>query len=71
MSLEKPKKLAKDEEPVTWPVEPIRQPYHYPRGPEIREPGDVLARNLVIAGCIGMTIVLVVLLYFMAHGRFP
>ena len=71
MSREKPWKLAKDEELVTWPVEPIRQPYHYPRGPEIREPGDVLARNLLIALCVAIAVGLIVLLYFMAQGRFP
>ncbi|HVJ15652.1 MAG TPA: hypothetical protein VM686_09425 [Polyangiaceae bacterium] len=55
---------------VHEPLEPIRQPYHYPRGPEIRDPGFVLWRNLAIAICVMIACGLIVMLYFMAHGRF-
>ena len=55
---------------IREPIEPIRQPYHYPRGPEIRAPGDVLWRNLSIALCIMIACALVVMLYFIAQGRF-
>jgi hypothetical protein len=49
-------------------IEPIRQPYHYPRGPVIREPGDVLRRNLAIALCVAIACALIAMLYFMAYG---
>jgi len=62
-----------EEEPIKGPVlpEPIRQPYRWPRGPLVREPGDAAARNLAILACIAVAAVLVAMLYFMSQGRMP
>ncbi len=59
-----------EEEPKTGPVldDPVQQPYHWPRGPLVREPGDLAARNLAILFCIAAACALVALLYFMARG---
>lgn len=62
-----------EEEQKKGPVlpDPVRQPYHWPRGPVVREPGDVAARNLAILFCVAAACVLIAMLYFMAQGRMP
>jgi hypothetical protein len=62
-----------EEEPKKGPVlhEPVRQPYHWPRGPVAHEPGEHAARNLAILFCIAAACALIGLLYYMAWGHLP
>jgi hypothetical protein len=48
-------------------LEPIRQPYHWPRGPEIRDPFMVRVRQAVALIVVVMAIGLGVALYYMWH----
>ena len=50
-------------------LEPIRQPYHWPRGPEIRDPFMARVRQAVALMVVVMAIGLSVALYYMWHYR--
>ena len=60
----------KDSRGMRERAQPIRQPYHWPRGSEIREPNSERALAVLIVLCALAACALVLIIYLIVTGRY-